>query len=157
MKLMTRIKLYRLWLIWLKGMVASTRNSRCYVRGFSVLIYLFLSFSMPSYTIIGSDNGLSSDQPQAIIRTNACMLLIRPLSIKFSREMWIKIQQFLFKKASFIVSSARCRLFCLGLNGLTSRGMTQQNGEALEIKPWIRLFKSRPWLICLMCCDELTV
>ena len=44
-------------------------------------------------SIIGSDNGLSPGWRQAIIWTNAGILLIRPLGINFS-EIWIGIQTF---------------------------------------------------------------
>ena len=48
-------------------------------------------------TIIGSDNGLSPGQRQAIIWTNAGILLIGPLGTNFS-EILIAIQTFSFKK-----------------------------------------------------------
>ena len=48
-------------------------------------------------TIIGSDNGLSPDRRQAIIWTNAGILLIGPLWTNFS-EILIKIITFSFKK-----------------------------------------------------------
>ena len=44
-------------------------------------------------TIIGSDNGLSPGRRQAIIWTNAGILLIRPLGTNFS-EISIEIQTF---------------------------------------------------------------
>ena len=47
--------------------------------------------------IIGLDNGLSPAQHQAIIWTNAGMLLILPLGTNFS-EMLIEIGTFSFKK-----------------------------------------------------------
>ena len=47
-------------------------------------------------TIIGSDNGLSPGRRQTIIRTNAGILLIRPLGTNFS-EILIEIQTFSFK------------------------------------------------------------
>ena len=68
-------------------------------------------------TIIGSDNGLSPDRRQAIIRTNAGLLLIGPLGTNFT-EILIEILTFSFKKMRFKVSSAKWRLFCLGLNEL---------------------------------------
>ena len=64
--------------------------------------------------IIGSDNGLSPGRRQAIIGTNAGILLIGPLGTDLS-EILIEIHIFLFKK----ISSAKCRPFCLGLNVLT--------------------------------------
>ena len=68
-------------------------------------------------TIIGSDNGLSPGRRQAIIRTNAGILLIRPLGTDFS-EILIEIVIFSFKKMRLKVSSAKRRPFCLGLNVL---------------------------------------
>ena len=65
-------------------------------------------------TIIGSDNGLSPSRRQAIIWTNAGLLLIGPLRKNFN-EISIKILSFLFKKMHLKVSSAKCRPFCLGL------------------------------------------
>ena len=70
-------------------------------------------------TIIDSDNGLSPGRCQAIIWTNAGILLIGPLGANFS-EMLIEILTFSFKKMQFKISSAKWRPFCLGLNGLKS-------------------------------------
>ena len=69
-------------------------------------------------TSIGSDNGLSPGRRQAIIRTNAWILLIRPLGTNFS-EFLVAILIFSFKKMRLKVSSAKRRPFCLGLNELT--------------------------------------
>ena len=68
-------------------------------------------------TIIGSDNGLSPERRQAITWTNAGLLLIRPLGTNFS-EMVLGIQTSAFKKMHFKISSAKWRLFGLGLNKL---------------------------------------
>ena len=68
-------------------------------------------------TIIGSDNGLSPGRRQAIIWTNAGILLIRPLGTNFN-EILIEIQTFSFKKMYLKMSSAKWRPFCLGLNVL---------------------------------------
>ena len=69
-------------------------------------------------TSIGSDNGLLPGRRQAIIRTNAGILLIRPLRTNFS-EFLVEILIFSFKKMRLKVSSAKRRPFCLGLNELT--------------------------------------
>ena len=61
-------------------------------------------------TIIGSDNGLSPGRHQAIIWTNAGILLIRMLGTNFS-EVLIEIITFLFKKMRLKVSSAKRRSF----------------------------------------------
>ena len=71
--------------------------------------------------IIGSDNGLSPGWRQAIIWTNAGILLIGTLGTNFS-EILIEIQTFSFKKLRLKVSSAKWRPSCLGLNVLTHRG-----------------------------------
>ena len=69
-------------------------------------------------TIIGSDNGLSPGRRQAIIWTNAGILLIGPLGTNFS-EILTEIITFSFKKIYLKVSSAKWRPFCHGLNVLT--------------------------------------
>ena len=69
-------------------------------------------------TIIGSDNGLSPDRRQAIIWTNAGILLIGPLGTNFS-EIVIEILSFSFTKMRLMVSSTKRRPFCLGLNVFT--------------------------------------
>ena len=69
-------------------------------------------------TTIGSDNGLSPGRRQAIIWTNAGILLIGPLGTNFI-EISIGIQTFPFKKMHLKMSSAKWRPFCLGLNVLS--------------------------------------
>ena len=66
-------------------------------------------------TIIGSDNDLSPGWRQAIIWTNAWILLIEPLGKNFS-EILIGIQIFSLKKMHLKMLSAKWRPFCLGLN-----------------------------------------
>ena len=66
-------------------------------------------------TIAASDNGLSPGRRQAIIWTNDGILLIRTLGTNFS-EIISKIHSFSFKKMHLKMSSAKWRLFCLGLN-----------------------------------------
>ena len=68
-------------------------------------------------TIIGSDNGWSPDRYQAIIRTNAGILLIRTFGTNFS-EIWSEIHTVSFTKMHLNMSSAKWRPFCLGLNVL---------------------------------------
>ena len=67
--------------------------------------------------IIGSDNGLSPGRRQAIIWTNAGILLIDPFGTNFN-EILIEIQTFSFRKMHLKMSSAKWRPFCLGLNVL---------------------------------------
>ena len=70
-------------------------------------------------TIIGSDNGLSPGQRQAIVWTNAGILLISsgPLGTNFS-EILIKIHIVSFKKMHLETWSAKWWPFFLGLNVL---------------------------------------
>ena len=82
-------------------------------------------------TIIGSDNGLSPGRRQAIIRTNAGILLIRPLGTNFSENfnpnsnIFIQVNAFenvVCEKAA-ILSRPQCvnellSLLCLECNQL---------------------------------------
>ena len=69
-------------------------------------------------TIIGSDNGLAPGQRQAIIWSNAVLLLNGPLGTHFS-EFLIEILTSSFMKMHLKVLCAKWRAFCLGLNVLT--------------------------------------
>ena len=69
-------------------------------------------------TIIGSDNGLSLGRRQAIIWTNAGILLIGTLGTNFS-ETLSEIHTYSFKKMHLKTSPAKRRPFWLGLNVLT--------------------------------------
>ena len=64
-------------------------------------------------TIIGSDNGLSPDRRQAIIRTNAGISLIRVF-----RETSSGIYTFSLRKMHLIMSSAKRLQCCLGISVL---------------------------------------
>ena len=66
---------------------------------------------------IGWDNGLSPDRWQAIIWTNAGILLlvIGSVGTNFS-EILIEIHIFSFKKMHLKMSPGKCQPFCLGLN-----------------------------------------
>ena len=82
-------------------------------------------------TIIGSDNDLSPGRRQAIIWTNAGILLMWPLWINFSGIL-IEINTSSFKKMHLKMSSAKWRPFCPGGDELkcamyaaTNTGMTQ--------------------------------
>ena len=68
-------------------------------------------------TIIGPDNGLSPGRRQAIIWTNAGILLIRPLGTNFN-EILIEIYTSSLTKMHLKMSSGKWRPFCLGINVL---------------------------------------
>ena len=70
-------------------------------------------------TTIGSVNGLSPGRRQVIIWTNAGILLIRTLGTNFS-EILGEIHPFSFSKMHLNMSSAKWRLFGLGLNELSN-------------------------------------
>ena len=70
-------------------------------------------------TSIVSDNGLSPGRRQAIIWTNAGILLIWPLGTN-SSEILIGIRTFWFKKMRLKMSSGKWQPFCLGLNVLNT-------------------------------------
>ena len=65
-------------------------------------------------TIIGPVNGLWPGRRQAIIWTNAGILLIGPLGTNVS-EILIEIYTFSFKKMHLNISFGKWRPFCLGL------------------------------------------
>ena len=71
-------------------------------------------------TIIASDNGSAPGRHQAIIWTNAGILLIGPLGTKFN-EISIEIHTFSFKKMHLKMSSAKWHPFCLGLNVISKQ------------------------------------
>ena len=76
-----------------------------------------LTWLLTNITIVGSDNGLSPGRRQAIIWINAGIVLIPTLGTNFS-EILGKIHSFSFKKMHLKMSSAKGRLFNLGLNEL---------------------------------------
>ena len=82
-------------------------------------------------TIISSDNGLSPGRRQAIIWTNAGILLIRTLGTHFS-EILGEIYSFSFSKMHLKITSAKWCLFDLGLNELSPsyiQGSARQNWQ----------------------------
>ena len=72
------------------------------------------------WIIIGSDNGLSPIQHQAITWTNAGILLIGPIGTIFN-EILIQIHTFSFKKIHLKMLSGKWRPFCLGHNALRAQ------------------------------------
>ena len=85
-------------------------------------------------TIIGSDNGLSPRRRQAIIWTNAGIILIGPLGTKFS-EILIEIVRVSSKKMRLKGSSAKWRPFCLGLNVYTRP--LQRHSKTQQRAPYV--------------------
>ena len=86
-------------------------------------------------TIIVSNNSLSPGRRQAIIWTNAGILLIRTLGTN-SNDILSEIYTFSVKKMPLRMSSAKWRQFCLGLNVLKCQSvMTQLNNVHMD--PWM--------------------
>ena len=94
-------------------------------------------------TITGPDNGLSPGRRQAIIWTNAGMLLVRTLGTNLS-EILIKINTVSLKKMHLKMSSGRRQPSCLGLNVLikrcskgVSKGCNFNRWTAVQIRAWM--------------------
>ena len=85
----------------------------CYLTHWGRVTHICVS----KLTIIGSDNGLSPGQRQAIIWTKAGILLIGLLGTNFI-EILTGIQKVSFKKMHLKMSSAKWHPFCPGLNVL---------------------------------------
>ena len=97
-------------------------------------------------TITGPDNGLPPGRRQAIIWTNAGILLIGRWGTNFS-EILIGIHTLSFKKIHLKMSSAKWRPFCLGLNVLTIQVLKPEYSEITESIPWLMgcLFSLWKW------------
>ena len=85
-------------------------------------------------TVIGSDNGLSPGQHQAIIWTNDGILLIGPLGTNFS-EVLIEIHTFSLKKIHSKMSSGKWRPSCLCLNVLMISWIQLPQHSLVNSKP----------------------
>ena len=96
-------------------------------------------------TIIGSDNGLSSGRRQAIIWTNAGILLIGPSGTNLS-EILIAIQTFSFRKMHLKISSAKWRPFCFGLNALKELVSILKQLQVSHIGRWSAAIGYCPYL-----------
>ena len=97
-------------------------------------------------TIIGSVDGLSPGRCQAIIWTNAVILLIRALGTNFS-EILSEIHTFPFTKMHLKMSSVKWRQFYLGLNVL--------NWNEIPTSRSCRHVKQCSLVACLFVCNQL--
>ena len=95
-------------------------------------------------TIIGWNNGLSPGRRQAIILTNAGIVLIGPLGTNIS-EILIEILTFSFKKMHFKMSSGKWRPSCLGLNLSASHLSLPRSTCYRKIAPGWIAFVSAVW------------
>ena len=103
-------------------------------------------------TIIGSDSGLSPGRCQAIIWTNAGILLIRTLGASFN-EMLSELIWFSFKKMGLKTSSAKWRQFCLGLNVLTSNVLSKNFKESrcMDFQFSVKTIENKRLLLLQLC------
>ena len=79
-----------------------------------------------------SDHSLSPDRSQAIIWSNAGLLLIGHLGTNFS-EIWIKIKNFSFMKMHFEMSSGKWQPFCPGEDELRQVQDIDQNMNSQKL------------------------
>ena len=101
--------------------------------------------SVSKLTIISLDNGLSLGQRQAIIWTNAGILLFGPLGTTFS-QILIKIQTFSLTKICLKMLSAKCCPFRLSLNVITHQGQVTHRCVSKVGQYWLRW-----WLVACRC------
>ena len=113
--------------LWWLGLVLTKMPSNQYRKSYhgNKMIVIILTYwgqvthiCVSKLTVIGSDNGLSPDQRQAIIWTSAGILSIGPPGTHFN-EILIEIHTFSFKKMHLKMSSGKWRPFCVDLNVLT--------------------------------------
>ena len=117
-----RIEFYRKSKRWIDNLMGRVREKEEAIWTTTVLTHWgrVTHICLNKVTIIGSDNGLSPGQRQAIIWTNDGILLIRTFQTHFS-EIVSEIHTFSFKKMHFKMSSGKWRPSCLGLNVLNRR------------------------------------
>ena len=96
-------------LFWNKLLKITARNRQSFALTHWVRV---THICVGKITIIGSDNGLSPGRRQAIIWTNARILLIGAQGTNFSGILG-EFHTFLFKKMHFKTSSAKYRPSCL--------------------------------------------
>ena len=117
-------------------------------------------------TIIGSDNGLSPGRHQAIIWTNAGLLLTGPLGTKYS-EILIEIHTFSYQKLHLKMLSAKWQQFCHHLNVLRLKlpcyiypCSTKHCGRGMMFPEQLNVFYVKVtssailWLIILNSCNH---
>ena len=103
-----------MWRVWTKTSAISNWNRTCKT-AFQFTHWDRLTHICVNKPIfIGSDNGLSPGRRQAIIWTNAGILLIKPLWTHFG-EIIIEIHTFSFKKMHLKIPYGKWRPFWLGL------------------------------------------
>ena len=102
-------------------------------------------------SILASDNGLSPGRRQAIIWTNAGILLIGPLGTNFS-EILIEINYIFIQENAFENVVWKMAAICLGLNVLTHSGLVLPYGSTDVgqhwLSWWLTAWPSHYWNQC---------
>ena len=98
---------------------------------------------------IGLDNGLLPGQCQAIIWTDAGILLIRTLGTTFS-EILSQIHTLSFRKMHLKMSSVKCRPFCLGLSVLNAKCQTIMSAYCYHLSYILQIMNGTPGVIHIM-------
>ena len=104
-------------------------------------------------SITGSDNGLSPDRHQAIIWTNAGIMLIEPLGTKFS-EILIEIHIFWFKEMYLKISSGKWRSFCFGPNVLNASVSIASEPSSMYVQRVLSIPLIKWAFCCPFHCDK---
>ena len=78
-------------------------------------------------TVIGSDNGMSPDRRQAIIWTNAEILLIGPFGTKFNRNSNIFVQENAFESVVCEMAAISSRPQCVKISTISTTPMVAQS------------------------------
>ena len=127
-----------IWPLWERTMARQSRPAKASSHWLFIVDLTHwgrvMHICVSKLSTIASDNGLTPGRRQAIIWTNARILLIGPLGTNFI-EILIGIQTFSFKKMHLKMSSAKWRPFCLGLNVLIS--------ETQQLRKWQMLLRRR--------------
>ena len=107
-----------------EGLIQNICNSSALAMGFISLELIHwgrvIHICVSKLTIIASVNGLSPSRHQAIIWTNAEIMLIEALGTNFS-EILIEIHPVSLKKMQSKISSGKWGPFCLSLNVLNNQ------------------------------------
>ena len=98
------------WWYWITELITCTAQTIGSFTNWGRVTHICVN----NLTIIGPDNGLSPGRRQAIIWTNAGMLLFGLLGTNFN-EILLEIHTYSFKKIHFKMSSGKWRPFRLDL------------------------------------------
>ena len=122
--------------IWHFGSSSNKSPYKLHLTHWGRLMHIYLS----NLAMINSDNGLLPGRCQAIIWTNAGILLIQSLGMNLS-EISSKIHTFSFKKMHLKMLSGKCQPFCFSLNVLIKVIVLQQGKKSCFIIMYPFIFR----------------